>query len=171
MKKIFFGLLIVMLGCGYTTKAFMGTGTIYVKPVQNSIRITQETRTYSNYQTYPVLIEKKLTNAIVDELRLRSNYTITSESSQSHTLECSIVSYTQDGLQYSDYDEVTERRLRLHVKMRYLDPQGEVLKEKTVVGEATYHLQGLYAKSESEAFEDLIDDTSRRIVEAIADDW
>ncbi|MBN2483603.1 MAG: hypothetical protein JXD21_05320 [Candidatus Omnitrophica bacterium] len=171
MKKIFFGLLIVTLGCGYTTKAFRGTGSIYVKPVQNNIRITQETRAYSSYQTYPILIEKKLTNAIVDEFRLRSNYTITSESSQSYTLECSIISYTQNALQYSDSDDVTERRLRLHVKMRYLGPQGELLKERTVVGEATYYLQGLYAKSESEAFEDLIDDTSRRIVESIADDW
>lgn len=142
-----------------------------MKPVENSISITHETKSYSDHQVYPILIEKKLTNAIVDEFRLRSNYTITSGSSQSHMLECNIVKYTQEALQYTDFDDITERRLRLQVKMKYYDTEKELLKEKTVIGETTYYLSGQYAKSESEAFEELIEDTSRRIVESISDDW
>lgn len=170
MKKLFFIVFLLVVGCGYTTKAFMGTGTIYVKPVENNIQITQEKRAYSDYQSYPILIEKQLTNAIVDEFRIRSNYTITSDHVGANTLECSITDYKQEALRYDDFDDVSEQRLRLHVKFKYSNKEG-ILKERTIVGEASYHLEGSYAKSESEAFEELIEDTARRIVEAIADDW
>ncbi len=170
MKQILFTLCLLTLGCGYTTKAFIGSGTIYVKPVENNIQITREKRAYSDYQSYPILIEKQLTNAVVDEFRIRSNYTITSNNIGVNTLECSIIDYKREALQYDDFDEVTEQRLRLHVKFKYYNAE-EVLKEKTIVGEASYYLEGTYATSESDAFEELIEDTARRIVEAIADDW
>ena len=55
--------------------------------------------------------------------------------------------------------------------MKLINYKDEVIKEKDVVGETSYFLSGLNSISESSAQDKLIDDTTRRIVEAVIEEW
>jgi hypothetical protein len=171
MKKLFFIISIFLLGCGYTTTAFIGGGRIYIKPIVNEIAVTKEERAYSEYRTYPILLEKKLTNKLIDEFNTKTRFEVTPDFTNSNRLECRIVDFRREALRYDDADEVTEKRLRLYVTLRYYDSENNLLKDKEIIGETTYRLTGSYKKSESEAQDVLLEDTARRIVEAIAEDW
>ena len=55
--------------------------------------------------------------------------------------------------------------------MKLESPDGKVMINQTVVGEAEYFLSGANQKSESSAQDDLIDDTARRLSEAVLESW
>jgi outer membrane lipopolysaccharide assembly protein LptE/RlpB len=150
---------------------FVTEQTLYVEPVKNDINITDMRRAYSQYQSYPLLVEKKLTNALVKELNTRSPFRVIDEEDASFTLACAIVDYTKETLRYSDTDNITEQRLRLHVKAKLLDQEDEVVKEDVVVGDVTYFLSGPYATSDTQALKELVEDTSRRIIETVSERW
>ncbi len=169
MKKILFVSFIFLLGCGYTFGVFTDK-KVYVKPVVNVIKVSTSKRPYPEYTRYPILLEKLLTNQIVEELNKRGA-TVFKEFQESNILECTIYDYRQEALRYTDNDEVKEERLRLYVKVKYFSPQKELIKEKDIVGQTTYFLSGPYAKSEAQAWEDLVEDTAQRIVESILQDW
>lgn len=171
MRKTLVVLLLFLLGCGYTTRVFVTDEKIYVKPVVNNISITAETRAYAQYKSYPILIEKTLTNDIISEFNIRGAFKVANEAEASYKLECIVYDYKKEALRYSDADDVSEQRLRLYVKLKLYDAGDKIVKEKTVVGETTYFLTGTLAKSESAAMEEVIDDTARRIVEAISEEW
>ncbi|MCK5289104.1 MAG: hypothetical protein KAJ14_10480, partial [Candidatus Omnitrophica bacterium] len=84
-------------------------------------------------------------------------------------LICEITDYKKEALSYSkeNRDEVSEQRLRLYVKIKLVDVSGEILKDKIIVGETTYFLTG----SETAAQEDLIEDTARRVLESVVEEW
>lgn len=171
MRKALILFLLFFSGCGYTTKAFLGNEKIYVEPVVNSVSITAEDRAYSRYRSYPILIEKALTNQIISEFNIRGGFKVAGKEQASYKLESTIYDYKKETLRYSDAYDVDEQRLRLYVKLKLYDPENKIIKEKTVVGETTYFLKGSLAKSESAAMQDLIEDTARRIVEAISEEW
>ena len=110
--------VLAITGCGYTTKAFLASGVVYVKPVENKIQIAQETNAYSEYQSFPLLLEKRLTNQIVTEFTVRSGYTVVGAEANAERLESAITGYRKEALRYDDFDEITEQRLRLTVHIR-----------------------------------------------------
>ena len=171
MKRVFFLIACLFWGCGYTTRVFVGSGNIYVKPVVNEIEITSEERSYSQYTSFPLFIEKKLTNALVSTFNVRGSYKVTGEAVDSFTLEGRIYDYKKEALRYSDSDEVVEQRLRLYLHVNLCDRENNVIKAKDIAGETTYFLSGPYAVSESEAITDLVDDTARRVVDVVSEDW
>lgn len=175
-SKIFFFcifLIIFLVGCGYTTQGFMyKENSIYVQPVVNKAEITNEIRRYSTYESYPILLEKKLTNKIVDKLINReSGLKIAKSQDNALRLECELYRYNKEALSYTDSDSVQQQRLRLYLHLKLYNSQNELIKEKDIVGETTYYLTGAYSKSESAAQDDLIDDTARRVVETIVEQW
>ena len=169
MKK--FLILLVFLGisgCGYTTGGFVGqTNQIVIEPVINKINITSESRKYSDYTTFPVLIENKLTNEIVNKFNIDGNLKVTNEDIQALKLTCVVADYRKETLRYEEDDDVKEQRLRLHVNIKLADSKGKILKDRQVVGETTYMVSG----SEAAAQVDLVDDTARRVVEAVVERW
>ena len=174
MRYIFFLFLsfIFLYSCGYTTRAFIyKEDKIFIKPVINKIDITQEGRRYSNYRTYPILLEKRLTNALINKFNVYGNLKVSNKKEDALLLTCSITNYDKEALRYSDYDNITEQRLRLTVNIKLFDSSGNLLKEKDIIGEASFFLEGPNKKTESLAWEDLIDDTARRIFEAIVEEW
>ncbi len=180
MKNVLFILLFIISGCGYTTSGCRYVGEkIIIKPVTNSIDITSESRKYSTYESYPILIENRLTNKLVRKFNIDGSLKVVNYSPQALELVCNITDYKKEALRYSDDDDVREQRLRLYVKMKFTNPAGEILEERNVMGETTYFLTGITLtdgtsirpKSETAAQADLIDDTARRISEAVLEEW
>jgi len=170
MKRVLFLLLFVFVcGCGYVTGGCMYAGQkIIVKPVVNNIKITSENREYANFETFPALIETTLTNTLIRKFNSDGNLKVVSEDSRALKLSCTVNNYTKETLRSEADDTVEEQRLRLAVQIEFTDADGEVLQSKTITGEATYLLNN---KTEISARDDLIDDTARRIVESITEEW
>lgn len=179
MKKFLVLLFFIIIGCGYTTRGFVYTqNTIVIKPVINNINITSENRKYSDYTSFPILIENRLTNEIVSKFNIEGNLKVVSEDPKALNLVCTVNDYSRDTLRYNNADEVDEQRLRLNTHIKLTDGDGKVLQDKNVSGEATYYLDsipddnnGIVRTSESAAQLDLIDDTARRICEAVTEEW
>ena len=172
MKNFLVLLLLIVVGCGYTTRGFIyAEDTIIIKPVINKIDITSESRKYSDYTSFPILIENRLTNEIVSQFNIEGNLKVVSEDLNALELVCTVNNYNRETLRYTNADEVNEQRLRLDVNIKLTSGDGKVLKDKNVTGETTYYLTGANVKSESTAQLDLIDDTARRICEAVTEEW
>jgi hypothetical protein len=165
-------------GCGYTTNNNVyDSSDIYVVPVVNKIKVTGEGRLYPDYKAYPRLIENDLTNALVRRFNVTGRLSVTADTEKSMKLYCDVTSYEKTTLQYADEhkgeikDEVKQQRLRLTTHARLIDGNGKILNERDVIGETTYYLYGIYAKTQDSAWLDLVDDTSRRIAEAVLENW
>jgi hypothetical protein len=173
MKNILFIIIIFLVsGCGYTTRGFVyEDDKIIIDPVVNKIDITSEQRKYSGYATFPILIENKLTNELVGKFNTDGHLEIVNQGSNALRLTCTITNYTKETLRYTDSDEVEEQRLRLHVQIKLVSSKGKELQDREVVGESSYFLSGTRQKSESSAQIDLVDDTARRILEAVVEAW
>ncbi len=173
MKGFLALLLLIMVGCGYTTRGFIyAEDTIIIKPVVNKVDITSESRKYSDYTSFPILIENRLTNEIVSKFNIEGNLKVVSEDPRALKLTCAVENYDKETLRYTEgSNEVEEQRLRLSVHMKLTSGEGKVLQDKRVVGESTYYLTGVNQRSESTAQLDLIDDTARRICEAVTEAW
>lgn len=160
---------LLLTGCGYTTAGFFyAENKIFISPVINKVDITSENRSYSNYTTFPILIEKRLTNLIIAKFNRDGHLKVVNTGEEALTLACVVRRYEKEGLRYDNQEDVEEQRLRLHVEMILRDSQKKELKNKEVVGETTYYLS---AKSEESAQEDLIEDAARRILEAVVEEW
>ena len=161
-----------MSGCGYTTRGFRySEDRIYISPVVNKVDITSEKRRFSDYRTFPILLEKKLTNEIISSFNIDGHLRATNQEQGALVLRCTIKDYRKNTLRYTSSDDVKEQRLRLHVHMQLLDSKGELVKDRKVIGEAEFFLSGPNRKSESQAQNELIDDTARRIVETVVEEW
>lgn len=175
VKKLLLIFLLITAGCGYSTRGYKyQENRIRIKPVVNAIDITSEGRKYSGYTAYPVLIEDRLTNKLVSEFNIQSNLAVVSKPEQALRLECKVIDYQHNTLRYTDSDDPEEQRLRLKVKMKLFDSEGNLLQDKNITGQTSFFLPGSNSKNEKSevaAQVDLIDDTARRITEAVVEAW
>jgi hypothetical protein len=163
---------ILLCGCGYTTRGFVyGSNKIFIVPVVNKINITTENRRYSNFTVYPILLEERLTNKIVNRFNTDGHIKVTSKEEGALKLSSEITQYTKEAMRYDGSEDVKEQRLRLYVKIKLLDPDGKTIKEREVVGETSFFLMGPNSVSEPTAQESLLGDTSRRILEVVVEEW
>ncbi|MCF7873624.1 MAG: hypothetical protein K9L84_02680 [Candidatus Omnitrophica bacterium] len=167
--KLLLVFLMTLAGCGYSTKGYKyKENRIRIKPVINKINITSEDRKYSGYTVYPRLIEDRLTNKLVSEFNIQSGLNVVSEPEGALKLECQVTDYKRQTLRYTDSDDPEEQRLRLHVKMKLISSKGDIIQDKSIVGQASFFLD---KKSEVATQAELIDDTARRITEAVVETW
>lgn len=172
MIKLLILFSIVLGGCGYTTRGLVQSEkNIAIAPVINNIKIAQESRRYSNFTTYPVLIEKRLTNVLVNKFNIDGHLRVSDSEVDTLKLSCVINEYKRETTRYTNAEDIKEQKLRLYVHMKLINSQGETVKEKDVVGETSYFLTGANSMSESAAQGLLIDDTARRIMEAVVEEW
>ncbi len=173
MKGVGVALLaLAVIGCGYTTRSFTYDGNaILISPVVNKIDITSETRKYSNYTTYPILLENRLTNEIVTQFNIDGGLKVVNDDPEALKLSCTITDYKKETMRYTESDDVKEQRLRLFVQVILVGKDAAELKNKNITGETSFFLTGPNQKSESAAQMDLIEDTARRIVEAVVEEW
>lgn len=169
MKNFLVLLLFFIVSCGYTTRGFIYTeSSIIIKPAVNKINITSQDRKYSDYVSFPILIENKLTNALVSKFNIDGNLKVVNQSNKALTLVSTVTNYDRETLSYDDINDPDEQRLRLSVQVKLISPEGKILQDRVVVGETTYVLD---TKNESAAQLDLIDDVARRICEAVTEAW
>lgn len=172
MRGFFFFLFLVssfyLNGCGYTTTGFKyKESKVFIIPVKNKIDITSEARKNSDYVTFPLLLEKRLTNKIVNKFNVDGHLKVVSAPERALTISCEITKYQKEALRYTNDKSVQEQRLRLYIHMKLIDSKDEILKEKEIAGETSYYLSG----SEESAQDDLIDDAARRVLEAVIEEW
>jgi len=171
-RLLILAVFMFVTGCGYSTTGSMYAGNkIIIKPVVNKIDITSEQRRGSNYVTFPILLENRLTNTIINKFNTDGSVKVVNQDTDALTLECNITDYTKETLRYTGADDVEEQRLHLYVQVKFTSDTGQVITDKVVVGETTYYLSGAHSKSESVAQEDLVDDTARRISEIVLEAW
>ena len=107
MKSFIAIIVLILAGCGYTTRGFVyEEDSIYIKPIVNKINIARESRTHLNYSTYPILLEKKLTNALVNKFNIDGHIKVTGNSAGALRLICEVRDYKKEALRYSDSDDV-----------------------------------------------------------------
>ena len=166
--------LIIIIGCGYTTRGFIYPESgIYIKPIVNKISITGEDRLSSVYTDYPVLLEKKLTNILINKFNVDGNLKVTDPQEGAMSLECEITNYIKESLRYNSENDVKERKLKLYVHMTLYGGDGKLLKDVIIIGDTDYEISGSEesAQEELSAQDGLIDDTARRILEAVVEAW
>jgi outer membrane lipopolysaccharide assembly protein LptE/RlpB len=172
VKKLFFLILIALCGCGYTTRGFVyPSSKIFISPTLNKISVTGETQRYSTYTSYPILIENRFTNELINKFNIDGHLKVVSLEEDALKLTSEITQYTKEALRYTGSEDVDEQRLRLYVRIKLVDPDGKVIKIRDIVGETTFFLSGPNAVSETQAQQTLIEDTARRALEAVIEEW
>lgn len=168
------GSVLVMTGCGYTSRAFISNSykTIYVSPFANKIDITQESDASSRYRLYRPLLETDITGATIERFVLDGNLRISRQEDADLILRGALMEYRRDALRYISDDVVEEYRISLKMDLGLNDKEGKLIwEEKGLIGDYTYFVSGPNAKSESTAIDEAVKDISRRIVDRVVEEW
>lgn len=163
-------------GCGYTTRSMVDPNmrTIYIEPFINEIDLFSEQSEDTNYRTYYPLLERDITNKVVDRFVFDGNLKVVKKLEADVVLKGKLLRYQRDPVRYEDNDEdVKEYRISLITDITLMDnkTQTEVWHEANLVGDTTYFVTGTSAKSESAAIADAINDLAKRIVERLVENW
>jgi hypothetical protein len=95
MKKLFVLVFILLCGCGYTTRGFVySSNKIFITPAINKISITTEDRRYSTFTVYPILLEQRLTNKVINRFNVDGHLKVTSKDEDALKLSSEITQYT-----------------------------------------------------------------------------
>jgi len=168
-------LLINLSGCGYTTRSLISSDieTIYIEPFKNKIDFTSEYSEYSRLRTYYPLLERDITDEIVDRFKFDGNLKPVKKEDADVILEGELISYRRDTLRYTDSDDVEEYRISIIVNIRLysLDKEDYLWQENNFIGDTTYFVRGSLAKTERTAVKDAVKDLARRVVERTIEDW
>ena len=175
MKRDFQAVLaaiFLLAGCGYSVHSVtFAEKTIFIKPVTNAIKIAIEGNKYENRKTYPRLIENELTSSLVQGFNTDGQLKVARDEAGALKLICVVKDYRKDTLRSTNTNDVVEQRIQLEVAMKLYDSNGKTVTDKEVVGETTYFLSGPNQKTEVAAQGELVDDTARRITEAVVENW
>jgi len=147
--------------------------TVYVKPFENRIDITDETYAANKYRIYRPFLETDITKAVRDKYLFDGNLRPYAEENSDLLLEGQLIEFARNPLRYDDNDEVSEYRLNLTVDLRLYETREKrlVWEEKGFTGSTTYFTTGSQAKSESAAINEAMSDLARRIVERTVEQW
>ncbi len=167
--------LVLLCGCGYTTRAYIGPyKTIYVAPFKNSINIASLKSEYSNYTNYYPLLESTITRFVVDRFIFDGSLNITPQEKADAVLKGELISYQRNASRYAENNEdVTEYRVTLTVNIALYDGKTgeEIWKKDGLAGYSSYYITGSQATTEKAALDNAISDLARRIVEQMVEAW
>ncbi len=165
----------LILGCGYTTRSaiFSGTKNIYIAQFKNKIDFTSDYNEYKKLRTYFPLLEVSITNEVIDKFLSDGNLRISKEENADFILTGELLEYRRDALRYDDDQDVDEYRINLVVSLSFWNSEENKQQwvETRFVGDTTYFTTGSLAKSEQTAVNDAVRDLAKRIVERVVDDW
>lgn len=167
--------LFLFSGCGYSTRSLIKSRfkTVYVEPVKNKVDITQEAANQRLFRTYHPLLDRDITNAIIERYAFEGGLRLAQPQDADIILKAELTDYRRDALRYDDNDDVLEYRLTLILNMALRDNKKdeEVWSETSFSGDTTYFVTGPQAKSESSAVDAAIKDLAKRVVERTIEDW
>ena len=167
---------LLISGCGYTTRPGMASylRTVYVKPLVNTIDITQLTTDYQRFPLYRHGMESDITNEIINRFQFTGLLRPASSPDKADCLlEGELVEFRRDALRYDASQQVEEWRLNVVVNARLLDlhTNTALWEEKRLTGDTTYFAIGPNTESEATALTRAITDLARRVVERTVENW
>ena len=172
----------LIAGCGYTTRPGLASHlkTVYVKPFDNKIDVTQLTAGNERFPIYRHQMEVDLTKAVINRYQFTGLLRPASRERADCRLEGELIGFHRDALRYNASQQVEEWRLNVVVNLRFFDqtiihiPEMTPLplwEESAFTGDTTYFALGANAESEASVFDRAITDLARRIVERTVEDW
>ncbi|MDP8212208.1 MAG: LptE family protein [Candidatus Zapsychrus exili] len=176
MKKsayIFMALFLsfVLSACGYTTRSTLPIRlkTIHIESFKNNISYTQAGRR----NLYLPMLEIDVRNAIIDRFLFNGNLKVTEPDMADLILKGELRNYERHVLRHDDNNDVEEYRIQITVSLALFDVEQEsnMWTFPGFVGETTYYVSGINAKTEEAALDAAIEDLSRRIVEQTVEYW
>lgn len=174
-------------GCGYTARPGLASHlrTVYVKPLVNTIDITQLTTDYERFPLYRPGMETTITTEVINRFQFTGLLRPAGPTQADSRLEGELVEFRRDALRYTASQQVEEWRLNIVVNLRFYDlhsnpAEGEtpsagggmlVWEEERLTGDTTYFALGSSAEAESTALTRVIQDLARRVVERTVENW
>ena len=160
--KILICAILLISGCGYTTKTcFLPShiGSVYIETFQN--------------QTDQPNLDNLLRSKLISTFQNDGNLKIAPLNSADTILQGQIIGYTRQALRYEDDEAIREYRLQIVVNFKFQDlVKDTVLVEETNFdGDTTFYLTGSSAKTESSARDDALDDLSLNILNSATTLW
>ncbi|MBI3324498.1 MAG: LptE family protein [Candidatus Omnitrophica bacterium] len=166
---------LLLAGCGYSARPGLAgyLKTVYVKPFENKIDLTQLTSDYQHYPVYRHGLETEITKAVMNRFQFTGLLRPTQSEQADSRLEGELVEFRRDALHYDASQQVEEWRLNIVVNIRFYDLHAQQLvwEETRFTGDTTYFALGATAESESTAIARAIQDLARRIVEHAVENW
>lgn len=161
----------IFSGCGYTFRSNLPKNIqrVYVENFNNRIEFTQEDSRYSGY--FPGL-ENDISRFIEERFIMEGTLRLTDRRDLADlVLSGELVHYTRQPLRYEG-DEVKEYRISIGVNCIAMNMhKDEIMWQGRVIGDSTYFLRGVLAKTESQAVDEAVEDLARRVVEKVVIQW
>ena len=180
LTTIFSLVLILLSGCGYTTRSMLygKYSTIYIAPFLNKVDVTQETYAANKYRIYRPMLETDITKKVINRYLFDGNLKPAKEIQADLVLKGELVEYSKDPLTYtSDSENVTEYRINIYVNLSLWDQKGNKLvwQESNFNGNYSYFTSfasgNVIQISEDSAVNNAVEDLARRIVERTVEQW
>ena len=165
----------LVAGCGYTTRPGLAGNlrTVYIKPLTNTIDLTQLTNDYDRFPLYRHGLEANVTTEIINRFQFTGLLRPASPEKADSRLEGELVEFRRDALRYNASQQVEEWRLNVVVNVRFYDQHTQTLlwEESRLTGDTTYFAIGANTESESTALDRAMQDLARRVVERTVENW
>lgn len=160
--KLLICVIILISGCGYTTKTcFLPShiGSVYIETFQN--------------QTDQPNLDNLLRAKLISTFQNDGNLKIAPPNIADTILQGQITGYTRQALRYEDDEVIKEYRLQIVVNFKFQDLAKDtvLVEESNFIGDTTFYLTGSSAKTESSARDDALDDLSRNILNSVITLW
>lgn len=164
------GMAIVLLlsGCGYTTKTTLPRNikTIYVETVKNKLNA-------DTIYAYQQGLEMDITNAVTRRFQQEGTLKVVAQKNADAILKTDLLRFEQEGLRYTQLEEVKEYRLFIVVKLTLVDAKtGDLIwEEPNFTGDQEYFVSSNASIGEQKAAMDAVDQLACNIVDRVAEDW
>jgi len=162
-------------GCGYTARPGLvgNLRTVYIKPLTNTIDLTQFTNDYNRFPLYRHGMEANVTTAIMNRFQFTGLLRLAGPQKADSRIEGELVEFRRDALRYNASQEVEEWRLSVVVNVRFYNQHDQTLlwEESRLTGDTTYFAIGANTESESTALDRAVQDLARRVVERTVESW
>ena len=172
---ILFAAILLIAGCGYTTKSLLPSNikTIYVDNLVNKIKVTDEASDARMYRGYRPGMELEATRTIRDKYLIDGNLKIAGQETADLILTGELVDFRNEALRYDRNNDIEEYRVRLVVNLVMKNAKDGKVRwtESSFAGESLYRTSGTLAKSETTAIKEAADDLARRVVERTVEEW
>lgn len=176
-KLLLFGLILSISGCGYTTGALLPAHlkTIHIRPFRNRIELAEElTPDQYRFRSYRPHMETDITKEVIARFISDGHLKVVEEENADLILSGELIDYLREPVRYgADNETVEEYRLSIVSSIEVQDVRKGKLfwKEPRLIGDATYHLSGPYAISESSCISNAVSDLARRIANRTLEGW
>lgn len=166
---------LLLAGCGYTTRPGIAAHlkTIYVKPFENKIDLTQVTTNLRDFPFYRPGTEVDLTRAVIARFQFTGLLRPASATRADAQLEGELLEFRREALRYDAAQNVEEWRLSVVANVRFIDRTNNTMiwEESGMTGDTTYFALGASAESEATALDRALTDLARRVVERSVENW